>query len=346
MQATHGDGAQDNVGVDKSLAQGVHALRVLNQPLSLETSDYQRRYSDTMRRVAQELRSWMEVEAALRGIEVPKASIVLGTGLGSLATQAEVISRKSFQDCGLPAPSADGHSGEFLLANLEGSSVLLQSGRIHCYEDWSPAVVALSARAQAVAGIRTFVLTNAAGALDEGVSVGDVVLLTGHRGAQNHSPSNRLYDTHAEQAGPFGQKFYPVNNPYDPELRARFFGLAKTRGINAHTGVYQFMPGPRFEEENEVRELIRRRKEALADNDPENALIVVGMSTAPEAYALAQLRTHPQFQDIRVLGISNVTNKAAGLGGSVPTSEEVLEAGPVGGRKIAEVLKALLPELT
>jgi purine-nucleoside phosphorylase len=345
MQAKDDYDARGAQSVETASAHHYGALRRLNRPDSLELIEYQALYSQTMQAVAQDLRNWMEVTAALRGIQVPKVSIVLGTGLGSLTSQAEVISRRSFKDCGLPSPSADGHSGEFILANLEGSAVLLQSGRIHCYEEWSSAVVALSVRAQALAGIRAFVLTNAAGSLDAEVSVGDVVLMTGHRGAQDYSPSKRLYDTGGGHLGPFGARFYPVNDTYAPELRARFMEIAIARGFRVHTGVYQFMPGPRFEEENEVRELVRLRKMALADNDSENALIVVGMSTAPEAYALAQLRTHPLYQDIRILGISNVTNKAAGIGGSVPYSEEVLEAGPIGGKKIAEVLKDFLPEI-
>jgi purine-nucleoside phosphorylase len=287
----------------------------------------------------------METSCQIRGIGFPHLSVVLGSGLTSLTSELEIIDRRKFLDCGLPSPSADGHAGEFLLANLAGRGVLLQSGRIHCYENWSPAVVALSARAQAIAGIRSFVLTNAAGTLEAAVSVGDLVVLTGHSGTQHHSPSNGLYDTDSEPVGPFGQKFYPVNDIYHPGLRQRFSTIARELNVSVHSGVYQFMPGPRYEEPNEIRHFIRQRRDALADNDPDNALIAVGMSTTPEAYALAQLRTNPAYQDIRILGISNITNKAAGLGGSVPTSEEVLAAGPIGGRKIAKILQRMIPEL-
>jgi inosine/guanosine/xanthosine phosphorylase family protein len=321
-------------------------LRIINQPNALGQQEYRGLYSHIMRKVGADLRHWMDISSSMRGIELPQVSVVLGSGLGSLTSQLEIVARRTFLDCGLPVPSADGHAGEFILAALEGRGVLLQSGRIHCYENWSPAVVALSARAQAVAGIQTFILTNAAGGLDPRVSVGDLVLLTGHRGAQNHSPSNSLYDASGEDTGPFGAKFYPVNEMYDPQLRLRFGEIAKSLGITPHVGVYQFMPGPRYEEPHEIAEFARLREAALAQVKPQSALIAVGMSTAPEVYALAQLKTNPHYSGIKILGISNITNKAAGISGSVPTLEEVLEAGPIGGNKIAAVLQKLIPAIT
>jgi purine-nucleoside phosphorylase len=336
--------AVSNISNDLSLYPE-RRIRMINQPLALEPHDYRALYSDTMRSVAKDLAAWIELTCIFRGIELPRASVVLGSGLSTLTSQLEIVSRLRFRDCGLPSPSADGHAGEFLLAAHEGRGVLLQSGRIHCYESWSPAVVALSVRAQALAGIRTFILTNAAGGLDPDISIGDLVLLTGHHGAENHSPSKSLYDDGKGDTGPFGPKFYPVNDIYSPQLRSRFMEIADGQEVAIHAGIYQFMEGPRYEETNEIRSFMRQRTAALADGTPEDALIAVGMSTAPEAYALAQLRCHPRFSDLRMLGISNITNKAAGIGGSVPTSEEVLEAGPIGGAKIAAIVRELLPEL-
>jgi purine nucleoside phosphorylase len=197
---------------------------------------------------------------------------------------------------------------------------------------------------QALAGIRTFVLTNAAGSLDVTVPVGSVVALTGDRGAQSYSPSSGLYDDD-EFEGPFGPKFHPVNELYDSTLRAKFIECAQRISCDVHKGVYQFMPGPRYEQVGEIKEFVRLRREAIAAGDSEHALITVGMSTAPEASALSQLRAHPQFSTIRTLGISNVTNLAAGIAESVPSSDEVIQAGPIGGGRIIQVLRVMLPEL-
>jgi purine-nucleoside phosphorylase len=320
-------------------------LRVINDPLGMEQSTYRKLYSDFMRATAHDLQSWIEISSIFHGIELPRSSVILGSGLGALTSQLEIVARRPFIDCGLAKPTADGHSGEFLLAAIAGKGVLLQSGRMHLYENWSPAVVALPVRAQAIAGITNFIITNAAGSLCPDVEVGDLVVLSGNSGAQAYSPSNSLFDAKNEDVGPFGEKFYPVNDCYSQDLRSEFFYLACQHEIRVHTGVYQFMPGPRYEEPNEIARFVRERQQALASGTPENALIAVGMSTAPEVYALAQLRTHPSFSNIQVLGISNITNKAAGIGGSTPTSEEVLAAGPIGGSKIAKILRDLLPNI-
>jgi purine nucleoside phosphorylase len=197
---------------------------------------------------------------------------------------------------------------------------------------------------QALAGITTFILTNAAGSLDVNVPIGSVVALTGDRGAQGHSPSSGLYDDE-EFDGPFGPKFHPVNELYDSTLRAKFIECAQRVSLTVQQGVYQFMPGPRYEQVGEIKEFVRLRKEAIAAGDSEHALITVGMSTAPEASALAQLRADPRFGSIRTLGISNVTNLAAGIAHSVPSSDEVIQAGPIGGAQIIRVLREMLPEL-
>jgi inosine/guanosine/xanthosine phosphorylase family protein len=279
-----------------------------------------------------------------RVLNRPALSVVLGSGLGGLVKQVDVLGELSFAKIGLPNTSADGHAGTFVLGLLGERPVLLQSGRLHLYENWHAAVVALPVRIQALAGIRTFVLTNAAGSLDVSVSVGDIVVLTGDRGAQAHSPSGGLYDD-AQFDGPFGPKFFPVNEAYDCTLRAKFVEHARKLSHPVHQGVYQFMLGPRYEQINEILEFARLRQQAISAGDVDHALITVGMSTAPEVCALAQLRSDQRFSSIRTLAISNVTNLAAGVAGSVPSSEEVLSAGPFGGARIIEVLRAMIPEL-
>jgi purine-nucleoside phosphorylase len=322
-----------------SVSLQISPLQAINTPSLLPGEEYRKLYCEILRNAAETLAHWMRESLTLRNMPTPMVSIVLGTGLSELADRVERVSECSFTNCYLPSPSADGHAGKFILGVLDGRAVLLQSGRLHCYENWSPAVAALLVRAQAVAGIRTFVLTNAAGGLDPSMKVGDLALMTGHSGAQNHSPSMGLYD--ADIGDTLGQKFYPVNQIYCPHLRARFQEIANHAGIRVHSGVYRFMPGPRYEEENEIAEMLRQRRAALLTDDHKNALITVGMSTAPEAYALAQLRTNPRFEDIRMLGVSNVTNLAAGIGGSVPTSDEVIAAGPIGGEKLIRILEGM-----
>lgn len=318
--------------------------RELNVPGLFSLNEYREKYATCMGSGAEKLKTWVSDSITKYGAVEPSVSIVLGSGLAGLTKQVNVIGELPFAELGLPHTSADGHAGVFVLGELDGKTLLLQSGRLHCYENWHPAVVALPVRMQAVAGVKTFVLTNAAGSLDPAVKVGDVVVLTGDRGAQSHSPSGGLYDD-ARFDGPFGPKFYPVNELYDSGLRAAFMDKARALSYSVHQGVYQFMPGPRYEQIGEIKEFMRLRAEAIAKGDAEHAVISVGMSTAPEAAALAQLRAHPRFSSIRTLGISNITNLAAGLAGSVPSCEEVLQAGPLGGGRIIEILRKLLPAL-
>ena len=315
--------------------------RQLNVPSLMPLDEYRQLYASVMRRGADALGSWIERACQLRGLAKPTTAVVLGSGLGGLVRQVEAVGELSFAEAGLPSPSADGHAGRFVLGVLDERTILLQSGRLHCYEHWHPAVVALPVRMQALAGLRTFVLTNAAGSIDPSVKVGHVVVLSGDRGAEGYSPSGGLYDD-SECKGPFGPKFYSVNQSYDSSLRAKFIECATKLSIPVHQGVYQFMLGPRFEQVGEIREFVRLRKQAIAEGDSEYAVIVVGMSTAPEAAALAQLRADQRFASIQTLGISNVTNLAAGIGGSEPSSEDVLLSAPLGGGRIVQVLREML----
>jgi purine-nucleoside phosphorylase len=306
--------------------------------------EYRQTYAQVMKFGAEKLRTWIDSSIKPSQLAAPAVSIVLGSGLGGLVGQVKILGELGFADVTLPKPSAVGHAGKFILGALDNRVILLQSGRLHCFESWHPAVVALSVRMQALAGIRTFVLTNAAGSLDVNVPVGSVVALTGDRGAQSYSPSSGLYDDD-DFDGPFGPKFHPVNELYDSTLRAKFIESAQRISCDIHKGVYQFMPGPRYEQVSEIKEFVRLRKEAIAAGDSEHALITVGMSTAPEASALSQLRAHPRFSDVRTLGISNVTNLAAGISESVPSSDEVIQAGPIGGERIIQALRVMLPQL-
>ncbi len=315
----------------------------LNVPGLMQPHEYRKAYADLLRSGAERLTVWIESIRSLRQLEKPTVTIVLGSGLGDLVKQVEILGELPFGELSLPKPSADGHAGAFILGLLDKRLVVLQSGRLHCFENWHPAVVALPVRMQALAGIKTFVLTNAAGSLDANVPVGSIVALTGDRGAQAHSPSNGLYDD-KDFDGPFGPKFTPVNELYDSGLRAKFIECAERLGCAVHQGVYQFMPGPRYEQVSEIKEFIRLRKEAIAASDYEHALLTVGMSTAPEVCALAQLRADPRFNEIRTLGISNVTNLAAGISGSQPSSQEVLDAAPIAGERIIAILRAMLRE--
>lgn len=316
----------------------------LNVPGLMSLDEYRQGYARIMKSGAERIQAWIERSTSGRQIAKPTVSIVLGSGLGGLVEQVTVLGELAFSEAFLPKPSAVGHAGKFILGILEDRVVILQSGRLHCFESWHPAVVALSVRMQALAGIETFVLTNAAGSLDAHVPVGSIVALTGDRGAQSYSPASGLYDDE-EFDGPFGPKFHAANELYDSSLRAKFIECAQRVGYEVHTGAYQFMPGPRYEQVGEIREFMRIRKEAIAAGDAEHAIITVGMSTAPEASALLQLRAHPRFSTIKTLGISNVTNLAAGIADSVPCSEEVVQAGPIGGRRIIKILREMIPTL-
>src|SRR5213080_3714741 len=232
----------------------------------------------------------------------PRVAIVLGSGLGSVADAVQSAIRIPYSAIpGFPEPGAPGHKGELVGGTLEGVPVVVQSGRFHLYEGHAPAVAALPTRMFARLGVRTLIVTNAAGGIRHTFRPPTLMLIADHINLMFRNP---LVGPVAE-----GEERFPdMSDPYDPELRAVARDVARSQRIALEEGVYAALLGPSFETPAEVRMLARLGADA------------VGMSTVPEVIA-------GRARGLSCLGFSSITNVAAGLSAAPLSHEEVLAAG-------------------
>lgn len=239
-------------------------------------------------------------------------AIVLGSGLGGLADRSERVWREvPFSEAGLPASSVPGHEGKFLLAGLAGRPVWLMKGRVHLYEGHSSAQATAGVRWLAAQGVRTLILTNAAGALNASFAPGEWMMLSDHLNLTGTSPLIG------------GPHFHDMSHVYDPVLRGHFRRLAAAQGMALREGVYAGVLGPQYETPAEVRMLCGLGADA------------VGMSTVLEAIQARAL-------GLRVAGFSCLTNMGAGLAAETLHHGEVVATGLRAADRLASLLTAWL----
>jgi len=250
-----------------------------------------------------------DLTAALGGPH--DVAVVMGSGWAR-AAEAFGAPEASVAIADLPgfaAPTALGHGGEVRSVRVGGRRVLLFLGRTHLYEGRGTAAVAHGVRVAAAAGCRTVVLTNAAGGLRPGMRSGQPVLISDHLNLTARSPL-------------VGARFVDLTDLYSPRLRA----LARQADPSLEEGVYAALPGPHFETPAEIRML----RGLGAD--------LVGMSTVLEAIAA-------RAEGLEVLGISLVTNLAAGITGEPLNHEEVLAAGRAAATRMGTLLGTVIEGL-
>lgn len=306
--------------------------------LNSASSNFKSDYSQFLDSSSKKLKVWIN-KCLGSNSEASITSITLGSGFAPLKDEIRKFGEITFSELGLPASSAQGHEGTFIAGSLNEKPIILQAGRLHHYEGHPGFIVALPARLQSLAGIKTFIITNAAGGLDPNFKVGDFVLLTGNDASLSPSPSVGLHGSL------IGSQFYSTTDPYDVKLQDKFFEAAKKCNLSSiiHSGSYKYMPGPRYEERAEISQLFLTRMNMLSHPDTKiYALSAVGMSTVPEVHALCQLKTLPEFESIRILGISLITNLCAGIGDSSLNHEEVLAAGKESGERIIRLFKEFM----
>ncbi len=251
----------------------------------------------------------------------PDTGLILGSGLGDLAAAIRAEAAFDYSDLpDFPAATAPSHRGRLILGTLSGHPVACMQGRIHLYEGVEPAALGVPVRTLKALGCTRLIVTNAAGSLDPAMRPGALMAITDHI---NLMGANPLAAPHDDADGP---RFFPMNDVYDPALRALALEAAGQEDITLHEGVYLAVTGPNFETPAEIRAFRTLGADA------------VGMSTVPEVIVAAQA-------GLNVLGLSMVTNMAAGSADTPPTAEEVHEtaataAGDVG-RLIAGVLERL-----
>ena len=252
----------------------------------------------------------------------PHTILVLGSGLGGLADEIEDPVRIPFDDIpGFPRRTQElaGHAGALVAGRWEGVEVAAMQGRFHLYEGWEPGQVALPIRALAALGAGTMLATNAAGGLRPGMRPGDLMLMADHLNLMWRNPL-------IGAVVPGEQRFPDMSDPYDAEFRRVAEEVALELRIAVVQGVYAAVPGPSYETPAEIRMLARLGADA------------VGMSTVPEVLVARAI-------GVRVLGISCITNLAAGLGGGKLSHDEVMEVGARVRDRLAELVRGVLPRI-
>lgn len=260
-------------------------------------------------------------------VDVPSVAIVLGSGLGAFADQVENKVIVPYGEIpGFPVSTVEGHAGQLVLGEIDGISVAVQQGRFHYYEGYAMEQVTLPVRTFGLLGVKNLILTNAAGSLNSDMVPGSFMLITDHLNCMGVNPLRGANDER------FGPRFPDMSAVYDREFQTiasdeaqaisqeRFSaGLDEELVDFMHWGIYCALSGPTYETPAEIRML----REYGAD--------AVGMSTVPEAIVA-------RHQGMRVLGISCITNMAAGMSDEPIHHEEVITTGA----RSAELFQTLL----
>jgi purine-nucleoside phosphorylase len=257
----------------------------------------------------------------------PRVGVVLGSGLGAAAeVVADPIMVPYSEIPHFPRSTVEGHSGRMVAGKLGGVPVIVMQGRVHFYEGYSPLEVTFPMRVLGALGVRAVVLTNAAGGIQAGYHVGQLVALSDHINMMGWNPLNGPNEPRFAFRPGTGLRFFDMTEAYSKSLRALAKASAKEEGFNLEDGVYLATPGPSFETPAEIRAF-----RALGAT-------LVGMSTVPETIVARHM-------GIEVLGISCVTNLAAGLGATPLSHEEVFETGRLVESRLAGLLKRLVPRI-
>ena len=251
----------------------------------------------------------------------PKIALVLGSGLGAFADELESAARIPYERIPyFPRSTAIGHAGRLVIGNAGEVAVAAMQGRAHFYEGYSLKDIIFPMRVFAMLGIRAAILTNAAGGINLGFKQGALVVMRDHINLQG---SNPLIGPNDER---FGARFPDMTHAYDKNYRAVALEAARHLSIEIFEGVYAALPGPSYETPAEIRYL----RTIGAD--------VVGMSTVPEVIAARHM-------GIRILGISCVTNMAAGILDQPLDHREVLATGERVKDNFIALLRAVLPRI-
>ncbi len=268
---------------------------------------------EDMDRIADEIRSRISVQ--------PKIGLILGSGLGPLSESIENPIIIPYHDLtGWPISTVEGHAGELVIGNLEGQVVLVMNGRIHYYEGYEMSQVTLPIRVMQRLGIKTLIVTNAAGGINQDFVPGNPMLITDHLNFLGMAGVNPLRGPNLDE---FGTRFPDMSQAYDRELIEITRGVAKEQGLTLYEGVYVCLSGPTFETPADLRFLAGAGVDA------------VGMSTVPEVIVA-------NHGGQRVLGISGITNSSNLYGEAETTHEEVIETGLILAPKMMDLIRGVL----
>jgi purine-nucleoside phosphorylase len=254
----------------------------------------------------------------------PMVGIILGSGLNDLADSVQQAVYIPYSDLpNFPVSTVHGHAGRFVIGELEDKPVLVMQGRIHYYEGYSMGQVTLPIRVMQRLGIPSLIVTNAAGGVHPDFNPGDVMLITDQLNLMGMSGLNPLMGPNLDE---IGTRFPDMSQAYDRAYADLARKMAKENNVVLREGVYAGLSGPSFESPADLRFL------RLAGAD------AVGMSTVPEVIIA-------RHGNMRVLGLSGISNKANLDGSTITTHEEVIEAGKVITPKVEKIVRGVLRSL-
>jgi purine-nucleoside phosphorylase len=251
----------------------------------------------------------------------PRIALVLGSGLGAFADEFAQAARIPYAKIPhFPRSTAMGHVGQLVLGTVDGVPVAGMQGRVHLYEGYSARQVAFPMRVFSRMGVKAVILTNAAGGINLNYSEGALVVLRDHINLQGANP---LVGPNDDRLGP---RFPDMTRAYDPDFRRFVAEEGRRLNLNLHEGVYLALAGPNYETPAEIQAF----RTLGAD--------LVGMSTVPEVLVA-------RHSALRVLGISCVTNMAAGITGKTLTAEEVFATGARVKTQFIALLRGVIPRI-
>ena len=248
----------------------------------------------------------------------PSIGLILGSGLGDFADGLENKVVIPFSQIpGFPQSTVEGHVGAFVIGSFQGKTVVALQGRIHYYEGHPQQVITVPVRVMSLLGVKQLILTNACGGVNLNFTPGDLMLISDHI---NYSGSNPLIGQNLDQ---FGPRFPDLSNVYTKELRTKIMKVAEENGIALRQGVYIMYSGPNYETPAEIRMFRMMGADA------------VGMSTVPEAIVAAHC-------GMDVVGISCITNMAAGVLPQKLNHQEVVETAAMVHDKFKKLLTLII----
>lgn len=253
--------------------------------------------------------------------QTPRVAVVLGSGLGAVARAVENAVEIPYSE--IPhfvTSTVQGHDGRLIIGSCGGVDVVLMKGRAHFYEGYSMEEVTLPVRVFGVMGIRSLILTNAAGGAAPHLSTGSLMAITDHINLMGENPLRGLNDER------FGPRFPDMSGIYTPAYLEAAHDTAREIGVVLLEGVYMALRGPTYETPAEIRMMRKLGADA------------VGMSTVPEA-------TVARHCGMKVLAISCITNVAAGLTSAEINHDEVLGVGEQAGAQLSELIVRVIPRI-
>jgi purine-nucleoside phosphorylase len=257
-----------------------------------------------------------------RGGDEARVGLVLGSGLGAFADDLEDAVAIPYEEIpGFARSTVEGHAGRLVLGRVAGTPVVVQQGRFHFYEGYALDEVTFPVRVLGLLGIKALVLTNAAGGLNNSFTQGALMLISDHLNLMGTNPLLGPNDSR------FGTRFPDMSEVYDREFQEAAIAEAHAMKIELKRGIYAALTGPSYETPAEIRMLRALGADA------------VGMSTVPEALVARHM-------GIKVLGISCITNMAAGVLDRPIDHAEVMETGEQVRTTFTELLRRTIPKLS